>query len=169
MIEFYKTREFESFYARSLKSSTDLEDLLQVSLNYSEEKTAIIGSWVCTHLVGKHNELFQKAHPQIINFLKNGQHQSSLRSWMKVLTYLEIDEKYHGTVIDLCVNSISNSNNKVALQVYSMFVLIPLMHLYPELFPEINALIDLHSINKSPAYHSASRHFKKNTKKLSSI
>ncbi len=154
-----------SFFSSSLQNKQDSKDLLTVSLDSSDEKSSILGSWVCTHWVEKDKQLFQNALPQIVLFLENGTHQSSLRSFMKVLTYLEIDEAYQGRVIDLCAHFISESHHKVALHVYCIHVLAPLMKLYPELYPEINALIELHSINKSPAYHAGYRHFRKTTKK----
>ncbi len=166
LLEFYKTRDFESFKTRSLQDSQDLDDLLTVSLNYRDVKIAIIGSWICTHLIEDNREPFQKRQAEIISFLENGDHQSSLRSWMKVLTYLDVDEEFHGKVIDMCSEIIANSDNKVALQVYSIYTLVPLVLKYPELLDEIDDLIELHSMDKSVAYGAATRKFKNKTKKL---
>jgi hypothetical protein len=162
--EFYKTRDFESFEKRSLHKQKDLEELLLVALDDQDELPSILASWVCTHLVEKDKKVFQAALPEIVRFLERTHHQSSLRNFMKILTHLEVTFDYQGRVLDLCTQFISDSNNKVALQIYSMQTLLPLMHVYPELFPEFVSLIELHSTNKSPAYHTAFRNFRKKTK-----
>ncbi len=85
---------------------------------------------------------------------------------MKILSALDIDEDLHGSIIDICCQFISDSSNKVALQIYSMYTLANLLKYYPELLPEMNALIELHSEEKSPAYAVGWRNFKKITKKI---
>lgn len=166
LLEFSKTRDFESFKSDYASRTQDIDDLVGISLNFNDEKASIYGSWVCTHLVAVDPIPFQKRQAEVVNFLENGNHQSSLRSWMKVLTYLDIDEVHHGKVIDICTANIANSDNKVALQIYSMNVLTLLVLKYPELLEEIDSLIELHSMGKSVAYGAATRKFKKKTKKI---
>lgn len=143
--------------------------MLHISLDNRDEKLSILGSWVCTHLVEVDNNLFQHAHIDILKFLQNGTHQSSLRNWMKVLTHVNIDEEYQGLALDLCTQFISDNTNKVALQVYSIQVITKLIPLYPEIYSEIKSLLELHAIEKSPAYHASVRLFLKKTKKYSTL
>ncbi len=164
LLALYKTRDFMSFQSRSLKQEQDIEDLIDISLDLRENHLTIIGSWVCAHIVEENIGAFLRRQNEIVSFLEEGKHQSTLRSWMKVLTFLNVNENLHGRVIDLCTKNIANSDNKVALQVYSIQALTPLVHTYPELLDEIDSLIELHSTNKSVAYGTASQKFKNKTK-----
>ena len=167
LVVFHKTRDFDVFFSENLRNNADLQDLIEISLDSSDQVCCIMGSWICTHLVEKERLVFQLEHHRIIHFIEKDTHQSSLRNWMKILSFLDIDEDLHALVIDLCCQFISHNSNKVALQVYSMYTLVPLMRLYPELLPEIEALIQLHSVHKSPAFFAAYRNFKKKIKKIS--
>lgn len=143
-----------------------MTELLSISLGFHDQKFAILGSWICSHLAEKKASIFEPIQEEILHFLESTDHQSSLRNWMKVMTFLNFKEELHGRIIDLCIRFIEDSNNKVALQMYSIQLLIPFMRLYPELLPEIDAIIELHAVNKTPAYHSIARKFKKATKNI---
>ena len=60
---------------------------------------------------------------------------------------------------------IKEEENKVALQAYSMYCLVPFIHKYPELKEELTSLILLKINEKSPAYKIAFKTFLKRTKK----
>lgn len=166
LVAFRKTRDFIAFNSLILEDKEKMRDLMKVSLDYTDINSSYVGSWICTHLLVHDKTRFEKVQGQIIEFLENGRDQGSLRSWMNILSQIEINEAHHGKVIDLCCGFIEDSSNKVALQVYSIYTLASLLLIYPELYAEIDALIELHSINKSAAYHASARNFRKRTKNI---
>lgn len=159
--QFSELRNFTFYSNYFLANQHELNELLEVSLQQKKGKYCIYGTWLCCHIAAMDTSPFQKIHSKIIQFLQTDTHQSSLRNWMKVLTFLTIPEKSEGEVIDLCVRFIKNAENKVALQIYSIALLMPMAKKYPEIIPEIKAIIALHSLNKSPAYSSMARKFDK--------
>ncbi|MFA7275076.1 MAG: hypothetical protein WC044_14495 [Crocinitomicaceae bacterium] len=161
---FYTDRNFSYYVDFFLKNETELQALIEISFQTSDEKYCSHGTWVCAHIAEKDNSVFVPLQGKIMHFLQTEKLQSGLRNWMKVLTFVPLKEEYEGEMIDLCVKFIENSSNKVALHVYAMMNLIPLMKKYPEILPEILALLDLHSEGKSPAYHAVFRKFVKSTK-----
>tara|TARA_R110000737_G_scaffold345455_1_gene373985 strand:+ start:60072 stop:60602 length:531 start_codon:yes stop_codon:yes gene_type:complete len=164
--EFYQERNFSFYTNFFLSHPKELEELLSISLQADKGKHCVLGTWVCAHLAEADKKPFQKIQKDILHFLQTETHQSSLRNWMKVMTFLPTPEEIEGEVIDLCISFIQNPENKVALQMYSILLLMPILKKYPELIPEIKAIIDLNSEGKSAAYHAISRKFEKFIKKI---
>lgn len=167
MDEFYQERNFPFYNNFFFSHPKELEELLAISLQADKGKHCINGTWVCAHLAEVDNKPFKKIHKDILHFLQTETHQSSLRNWMKVMTFLPTPEEIEGEVIDLCIAFIQNPENKVALQMYSILVLMPILKKYPELIPEIKAIIDLNSEGKTAAYHAIHRKFERYIKNIS--
>lgn len=161
---FYNDRNFHYYVDLFLENKPELQALIKISLQTYDEKYCNRGTWLCAHIAEKDHTVFVPIQDKIIHFLQTENLQTGLRNWMKVLTFVPLMEEYEGEMIDLCVKFIEDPINKVALQVYSMQNLLPLMKKYPEILPEILALLDLHSEGKSPAYHAFFRKFVRYTK-----
>jgi hypothetical protein len=164
---FYEKREFTKYVNYFLKNKQHLEELLSYSLQSDKGQYCILATWVCAHIAEADNTLFVQNYEAIFHFLKTEKHQSSLRNLMKVMTLLPTPEELEGEMIDLCISFIQNPENKVALQMYSILVLMPILKKYPELIPEIKAIIDLHSEGKTAAYHAIHRKFERYIKNIS--
>ena len=77
----------------------------------------------------------------------------------------EIEDK-ESELIDRLIYFIQNNDNKVALQVYSMYNLVKFVKKYPELKIELVALIQIYNNERSAAYKGAVRNFLKRVKKF---
>ncbi len=140
----------------------------------NNKKLAEYGSWLCNDIYerAKRNKdeevltYFQAELPNILTFLETNDNQSLLRNWLRILNMLDIPEEHDGRIVDIGLNFIQNPENKVALQAFSMPLITPVVLRHPDLFTEVNDLIELHKEGKSNAYFSAHRTFLKKTKKV---
>jgi len=165
LVEFKRTRDWPLWVGYFLKNTKQIPDLTAYSLQESNGKLGEYGSWLCMHLAEKLPGVFNKDTSKIISLLQESSNQSFLRNWMKILSLSEWDEEYDGIILQMALDHISDGSNKVALQVYSMYVILPILEKEPLLIDECIQLIELHSQEKTPAYHSAFRHFQKICKK----
>ena len=77
-----------------------------------------------------------------------------------------IQEYKESEFIDLLFNFILDKSHKVALHVYSMYVLANFIKKYPELKDEFLQTISLNSANTSPAYSAGVRKVQKILKNI---
>jgi hypothetical protein len=101
--EFYTNRNFAFYNTYFLTHPQELEELLSISLQAKKGKYCILGTWVCAHLVEINKSPFLKIQKDIVHFLQTETHQSSLRNWLKTLTFLPIPQDMEGEVVDLCI------------------------------------------------------------------
>lgn len=122
-------------------------------------------SWILSHLARKNSALIQPYESRIIDNLFNTSNQSVLRNLVNTLSALKLTDYRESELVDLLISYLQNHENKVALQVYSMYVLLQFVEKYPELEHEILAVITLNEEGKSPAYMAGKRNFETALKK----
>lgn len=76
------------------------------------------------------------------NLSKPGLHDAVPRNTMRLLQYVEIPEKFHGQVMDLCFRYISSPAEAVAIKAFSISVLQNLAKRYPGIINEIKLIIE---------------------------
>jgi hypothetical protein len=116
-------------------------------------------SWFLSHLVKAHPQDFQRYYADFVDVLFRTEDQTVLRNVMVCLVHLEFETYRASEFIDHVLSFVKNPSHKVALQVYSIYVLISAAKLFPELVEEFRQTIDFHAQNKSAAYHVAQRNF----------
>ncbi len=121
-------------------------------------------SWMFFHIVRSHKMDCQPYYEKLVDVLFLTNDQSVLRNVVNCFQELKITEYRESEFVDLLISFIQNSTNKVALQVYSIYVLIQFCKKYPDLTEEIRAIIALHSEGKSIAYRVAERNFRETFK-----
>lgn len=97
--------------------------------------------------------------------LKN-QNQSVLRNCVNVLQFLKGFDYKETELLDRFISFIKEGENKVALQVYSMYCLVSYVQKYPELKSEFVSIIELFVTERSAAYKGGVQNFLKMTKKI---
>ncbi len=122
-------------------------------------------SWILVHLARKKRSLVQSYESRIIDNLFNTSNQSVLRNLVNTLSALKLTDYRESELVDLLISYLQNHENKVALQVYSMYVLLQFVEKYPELEHEILAVITLNEEGKSPAYMAGKQNFETALKK----
>jgi hypothetical protein len=76
------------------------------------------------------------------NLRKPGVHDSVKRNSIRFLKHIDIPEKYHGEIMDICFGYLASPKEPVAIKVFSLIVLGNLSKNYPEIIPEIKVLIE---------------------------
>ncbi len=127
-------KKFVSWY----KAHPDeLQELIDMILRLDEYPYKEYASWILTHLCKSGEFDFQYLYPDLVDLTFRTDNQSVLRNVVQCITTLTITDYRESEFIDQLIGFIQNSDNKVALHVYSIYVLIQFVKRYPELLPEI--------------------------------
>lgn len=73
---------------------------------------------------------------------KPGIHDAIKRNAMRMLQFIEVSEKHHGTVTDAAFRLLNDRNEAIAIRVFAMNVIFNLSKLYPELGQELCLIIE---------------------------
>jgi len=152
-------RDKQSFVKYFSNNKKDLDALVKLTLDLEEYPYKEYSSWVLVHLCKSQNTDLQYLYPDFVDLLFKTDNQSVLRNVVNCLCQLKITDYRESDLIDQLILFIQTHENKVALQVYAMFLLVQFIKKYPELKPEIIEVIELNKRGKTAAYSSASRKF----------
>ena len=123
-------------------------------------------SWILIHVSQSGEIELQHYYPRLVDVLFETNDQTVLRNVARSLHQLQITDYRESEFIDLLIGFIQNYENKVALQVYSIYLLQQFVKRYPELKEEIIEIIALHRPEKTAAYKVAERNFLKFAAKI---
>jgi len=73
---------------------------------------------------------------------------------------MEIAEKYHGILLDICFEWLSAEDRTVAEKVYAMQIIANHLKLYPELINEFIEVLDDQTPKNSPGFASRAKRIK---------
>lgn len=119
-------------------------------------------SWMLIHLSKAHPNRFDYLYPELVDLCFRTDDQTVLRNVLNTIIQLKKSKHREAEFIDLLLGFIANPKNKVALQVYSIYILIEFGKRYPELIAEFRQTIDFNARNKTAAYTIARRNFNLN-------
>jgi hypothetical protein len=124
-------------------------------------------SWVICDIADKYPKLVEKNMGDLIKRLDDPDiHTAAKRNVIRVLQFLNIPEKYHAKVFDICLKYLSDPHETIAVRVFSMSVASRLAVLYPELAKEVIEYINVALKNSSAGLRSRSRKELSKLKKL---
>lgn len=166
VLEIRKERNFEAFEKHLIQHPNELSQMVQLIFDQEEYPYAEYSSWILVHFAKKHPEKVIPFYEGLIDVLFKSKNQSVLRNVTNIIQSLSITDYRESDLIDLLIGFIQDYENKVALQVYSMYALIQFTKRYPELKNEIIEIIEINAEGKSAAYRAAHRNYLKKTKKL---
>jgi len=163
--EFRWTMERSKLLGPFLRDPQKLKDLVQIVINGEEYPLQEYASYALTHLFKQGYDLseYQK---DFIKIILSSENQSVLRNICLILSRSELSSFKESELMDRCIAFISDPKNKVALHVYSIYILIEFVQKYPELKGEFLDLIELNERGKTPAYFIAKRNFLSETKNI---
>lgn len=142
-----------------LEGPHSLKDLFELSITGRDYPIPEYSSWMLVHIVERKKELAVPIQNNLIDALFKTKNQTQLRNFTKAISFLPITDYRESDFLDLLLSFIQNSENKVALQVYSMRVLTQFVRKYPELENEIVEIIEINEKGKTNSYRSAFRRF----------
>lgn len=166
ILEIRTTRDKKEFAEHFLKHPDQIDPMVQMILDEEAYPFKEYASWILFHLIRSKKFDFQYLYNSLVDHLFISKDQSVLRNVCNCVHELEITTYRESDLVDLLLSFVQDSNNKVALQVYSIKILTKFTLSYPELKEEILQVIALNKEGKTHSYKAANRYFLKNTKKL---
>ena len=110
---------------------------------HDEYRVVQRAAWPLSYCVIEHPQLISKHFSKLIkNLHKKGIHDSVKRNTMRLLQDIDIPEKFHGEIMDICFKYISSITEAVAIKAFSLTVLQQLSKKYPEIKNEIKLIVE---------------------------
>lgn len=144
----------------------EFDELMQCIFNLEEYPYKEYASWILIHVSQSGKIDLQHYYPQLVDTLFTTDDQTVLRNVSRSMHQMKVTDYRESEFVDLLISFIQDHKNKVALQVYSMYLLVQFIQKYPELKDEITEIIALHRPGKTAAYRSAERNFLKSVAKI---
>ena len=145
-------------------SQERFDQLFDLFLN-DEYRVVQRAAWPLSYSVIAHPQLIQKHFSRLLkNLEKPGIHDSVKRNSVRLLERIQIPERFHGQVMNICFNFIASPLEAVAIKAFSLTVLEQLSSQYPEIKTELKTIIEDRWDYESAAFRSRA---KKILKKLS--
>ena len=115
-------------------------------------------AWPLSYCVQRHPELLTPYFDRLLNFLQMpGMHNAVTRNITRLLQGVKIPKKYHGRIMTICFNFISDINTPVAVKAFSLTILDNFLKGYPEIASELKLIIEERWENETPAFRSRAR------------
>ena len=110
---------------------------------HDEYRVVQRAAWPLSNAVIAHPLFIQKHFSKLFrNLQKPGLHGSVKRNSIRLLQYVTIPEKFHGEIMNLCFDYISDHHEAVAVKAFSLTVLHNLSKQYPEIGQELKTIIE---------------------------
>lgn len=159
VLQYRKDGDFSKVQNYFSAHPEQLEALIQLVRKQTPYPIEEYASWILTHLCKKQPHLFQPYYRELVDILLKSSNHSVLRNVANVIHQLELENYKEGMLLNQLVDFIGDHKQKVALQVYAIYILIQFVRKHPELRDELREHILFHQKGRSPAYHIATRNF----------
>ena len=164
--DFRKSGKMTFYVDYFLQNPKKINELVDVIVNEEKYPYPEYGSWILIH-IQKANPLFvEPFQNKLIDVILKSSNQSVLRNCCNILQSISKTDYREAELLDRIIDFIKSNDNKVALQVYSLYCLIPFVKAYPELKTELSSLVRLAVNERTPAYKVAVRKFLEWIKKI---
>lgn len=123
-------------------SQQRFDELFSLFIN-DEYRVVQRSGWPLSYCVIDHPSFISKHWKALINNLKKANlHNAVKRNSIRLMQGLEIPEKFHGDVMDICFRFLESPTEALAVKVFSMSVLGNLAAIYPDIKPELKLVIE---------------------------
>lgn len=142
-------------------SQERFDELFHLFLN-SEYRVNQRAAWPISYCVIDHPKLISRHFSKLIkNLHKPNLHDSIKRNTVRLLQHIDIPQKFHGEIMDLCFHYISSPTEAVAIKAFSLSILQNLSKQYPEIRNEVKLIIDERWEYETAAFRSRAKKFLK--------
>ena len=115
-------------------------------------------AWPISYCVADHPEFVKKHFAKVLKAIeKRGVHDSVKRNCIRFLQHIDIPEKFHGRVMDICFRFFSSPTEAVAIKAFSITVLQKLAKLYPGIINEVKLIIEERWDYETPAFKARAK------------
>lgn len=141
-----------------------VKELFDIFLN-SEYRINQRAAWPLSYVAVNNPEMIAAYFPKLIQKLKSkNEHPAIPRNILRIFQEIEIPEKYHGVLVDLCFNFIMDHSHPVAVRAFAITVAANICVHYPELKNELMIILD--ELKKYPQQPAITSRIKSASKKL---
>lgn len=117
-------------------------------------------AWPVSYCVAAYPRLIQKHFSLLVHTLNQPRVPGPVkRNSVRLLQHVTIPEEHQGAIMDLCFYYISDPHEAPAVKAFSLSVLQNLSKLYPDILPEIKAIIKERRDTETPAFRSRAGRF----------
>jgi len=100
-------------------------------------------AWPLSYAVIAHPEFIKKHFSKLLkNLDKSGIHNSVKRNTVRLMQDIQIPEKFHGQVMNVCFGYIGSPTEAVAVKAFALKILENLSKKYPEIRSELKTIIE---------------------------
>lgn len=125
---------------------------------HDEYRVVQRAAWPVSYCVSNHPRLIKKHFASLIkNVKKQGIHDAVKRNTVRLLQAVDIPEKYHGEIMDLCFRYIASPDEPVAIKAFSLTILEHFSRLYPEIKNELKVVIEERWDYETAAFRSRAK------------
>lgn len=115
-------------------------------------------AWPVSYCVRNYPELITPYYKQILPLLhKPGVHDAVVRNIVRLLQFVTIPKRHHGTIMNACFEFIGSNDTAVAVKAFSLTVLQNLSKEYPEIKPELKLIIEERWSYETAAFKSRAK------------
>ncbi len=132
-------------------------ELVQLFLQ-DEYRVVQRAAWPLSRCAERYPALVQKYLPRIVRKLQQpGLHDGVKRNTVRMLQHIDIPLPLHGMVMNTCFDYLADPKEAVAIKAFSMTVLQKLAAQYPDIMPELKALVEDQLPHQTPAFKSRAK------------
>ena len=134
---------------------------------YDEYRVVQRAAWPVSYCVDAYPVLINKHWKTLMQHLKKpGLHDAVKRNSIRFMQQIDLPEKYHGAIMDLCFAYMESAKESLAVKVFSMSVLANLAKHYPEIKAELKLIIEDQLPHQSAGFKSRAKKVLKQLEQL---
>lgn len=137
-----KSLGIPNLHAEFIKNPKHLTGLVELAISNKPHPFPEYASWLLMHVARKQVDLIQPFYPEIIKELLITKNETVKRNLLGVVKCLPVQEYLEGEFLDTLISWISANDAKPAIVMYGLEMLMKFTKKYPELKPEILAIIN---------------------------
>ncbi len=125
---------------------------------HDEYRVVQRSAWPVSYCVDAYPVLINKHWKTLMLKLKKPNlHDAVKRNSIRFMQEIELPEKYHGEIMDLCFTCLESPKESLAVKVFSMSVIANLAKYYPEIKPELKLIIEDQLPHQSAGFKSRAK------------
>lgn len=127
-----------------------------------ENRASLRAGWVMNIIAEKHPQLVKPHLPKLVNsIIRKDAPDAIKRNVVRLLQFIDVPQKLHGDVMNVCFDYLTDPNEAIAIRVFSMTVLYNVSKHYPEIRQELKSVLE-----NALEYEQASAGFKNRAGKI---
>lgn len=138
-------------------SNQRFDELFNLFL-HDEYRVVQRAAWPVSYCVDEHPGLINKHWKELMqNFKKPDLHDAVKRNSIRFMQEIELPQKHHGEIMDMCFKYLESPTESLAVQIFSMSVLGNLAKHYPEIKTELKLIIEEQLPHQSAGFKSRAK------------